>query len=137
MEAKDPSDENSLTMEFLQRIENGKDFGKIICNTHQWGYDYHDCKTDEQVKMVQGFLTSVADIMNLYSMIVELGKRFELENTLTNMIRELESKGFWVFALRQEDKQNKWITAIVEVFSKDNPIIQKVKLDKNVVPKNG
>lgn len=135
METKNQSDENLVPMDFLLRIENGKELGRIICNAHQLGYDYHDCKTDEQVEMVQGFLTSVADIMDLMSMIVELSERFELENNLTNMIRELDSKGFWVFALRQEDKQKNWITTIVEVYSKENPMIQKVKLDKKLVPK--
>lgn len=135
-ETGDQSDENNFVpMDFLLRIENGKQLGKIIFNAHQLGFDYHDCKTDEQVEMVHGFLTSVADIMDLMSMITELSERFELENTLTDMVRELGNNGFWVFALRQEDKQEQWITAIVEVYSKDNPMIQKVKLDKNVVPK--
>jgi hypothetical protein len=52
------------------------------------------------------------------------------------MIREMDSNSFWVLALRQEDKQKKWITAIVQVYSKENPLIQKVKLYKNFVPKN-
>lgn len=69
-------------------------------------------------------------------MVTEMGERFHLENTLTEMIGDLDTKGFWFFALRQENKQNNWITAIVEIFSKDNPRIQKVKLDRNVVSKN-
>jgi hypothetical protein len=134
--SKDQSDENFVPIDFLLRIENGKELGKIIANAHQLRYDYHDCKSDEHVDMVQGFLTIVADIMDLMSMITVLSERFNLENTLTDMIRELDGNGFWIFALRQEDKMEQWITAIIEVYSKDNPMIQKVKLDKKFVPKN-
>jgi tRNA G18 (ribose-2'-O)-methylase SpoU len=55
------------------------------------------------------------------SMGAEIGERFYLENTLTEMIRDLDTKGFWVFALRQETKRDNWTKAIVEIYSKKTP----------------
>jgi hypothetical protein len=53
-ETSEQTDGNSVPMDFLLMIENGKELGKILFNAHQLGYDYHDCKSDEQVEMVQG-----------------------------------------------------------------------------------
>ncbi|MDQ0232442.1 hypothetical protein [Metabacillus malikii] len=67
---------------------------------------------------------------------IEISQRFDLENDLTKQIKQLEEVGLWVFGNRQVNEKNNWITAIVEIYSEDNPVIQKVKFDKDLVQKN-
>ncbi|MCK1997494.1 helix-turn-helix transcriptional regulator [Psychrobacillus psychrodurans] len=120
---------------FLQRIESGKELVRIIASAHQYGYDYHDCKTEEQIENAQGFLTVVADVLDIWDMI-EIGQRFDLENDLTKHIKQLEEIDLWVFGDRQVNDDNKWVTAIIEIYSKDNPMIQKLKFDKDLMQKS-
>lgn len=87
--------------------------------------------------MAQGFLSVVADVLDLWGMVeMEIGQKFDLENELSKELMLLEENGLWVFETRQVDIGNdNWTTAIVEIYSKDNPSIQKVKLDKNIMQK--
>lgn len=133
---KEESKEKFADVSFLHRIENGRELTRIIANAHQYGYDYHDCNTEKQIETAQEFLSVVADVLDLWDM-VEIGQRFELENELSKLIKQLEENSLWVFGTRQIDKENNnWMTAIVEIYSKDNPSIQKVKLDKNIMQKS-
>lgn len=121
-------------LQFLQRIENGRDLVRIIADVHQYGFDYHDCDTKEQVEEVQAFLTTVGDVIDIWTM-VEIGRQFDLENILNEQIKNLERLNFWVFGLRQFDEDSKWSTAIVQVYSKNNPMIMKTKSDKTLMRK--
>ncbi|HAM81066.1 helix-turn-helix transcriptional regulator [Ornithinibacillus bavariensis] len=130
---KEESKEKFTDIRFLKRIEYGRELVRIIASAHQYGYDYHDCKTEEQINKSQEFLAFVADVLDIWDMI-EIGQRFDLENDLSKLIKELEEIGLWVFGDRQVDNNN-WVTAIVEIYSKDNPLIQKVKFDKDLMQK--
>jgi transcriptional regulator with XRE-family HTH domain len=88
--------EKFADVRFLQRIENGRELVRIFSSAHQFGYDYHDCHTEEQVEFAQVFLSTVADVLDIWDMI-EISKRFELENELTRQIKQLEDQGLWVF----------------------------------------
>lgn len=132
---KEESKEKFADISFLHRIESGRELVRIIASAHRYGYDYHDCKTGEQIETAQGFLTVVADVLDIWNMI-EISQRFDLENDLTKQIKQLEEVGLWVFGNRQVNEKNNWITAIVEIYSEDNPVIQKVKFDKDLVQKN-
>ncbi|MDQ0216846.1 transcriptional regulator with XRE-family HTH domain [Oikeobacillus pervagus] len=132
---KEESKEKFADIGFLHRIESGRELVRIISSAHQYGYDYHDCKTEEQIENAQVFLSVVADLLDIWDMI-EIGQRFNYENDLTKQIKELEELGLWVFGDRQVNEKNNWVTAIIEIYSKDNPMIQKVKLDKDMVQKN-
>lgn len=128
---KEESKEKLADISFLHRVENGRDLVRILSSAHQYGYDYHDCTTEEQIENAQDFLTVVADVLDIWSMI-EIGQKFNLENDLSKQIKQLEELDLWVFGDRQIDKNN-WVTAIVEVYSKDNPMIQKLKYDKELM----
>ncbi|MBT2693530.1 helix-turn-helix transcriptional regulator [Bacillus sp. ISL-55] len=132
---KKASTEKHTDVKFLHRIQSGRDLVRIISHAHQYGYDYHDCQTEEQTEVVQVFLTTVADVLDIWNM-VEISQRFDLENNLSKEIKQLEEHGLWVFGDRQINKKDNWITAIVEIYSKDNPLIQKVKFDKDLMQKN-
>lgn len=121
-------------VEFLQRIDSGRDLARIIANTHSFGYDFHDCHTEEQVQEAQAFLTTVADVIDIWDM-VEIGQRFDLENILHEQIQVLENLNLWIFGIRQYNKNTDWTTTIIEVYSKDNPMIKKIKLDKSILQK--
>lgn len=54
-EKSDQTNESPVPMNYLLRVQNGKELGKIIYNAHQLGYDYHDCKIDKQVELAQMF----------------------------------------------------------------------------------
>lgn len=135
---KDPTDKNenetkeNEPLQFLQRVEGGRDLVRIIANVHQYGFDYNDCETKDQVEEVQAFLTTVGDVIDIWTM-VEIGRQFDLENILDEQIKNLARLNFWVFALRQFDEESKWATAIVQVYSKNNPMIMKIKSDKTLM----
>lgn len=131
---KEESKVKFTDMRFLKRIESGRELVRIIASAHQYGYDYHDCKTEEQIKKAQEFLSVLADVLDIWDMI-EIEQRFNLENDLSKLIKELVEMGLWVFGDRQVDNNN-WVTAIVEIYSKDNPLIQKVKFDKDLMQKS-
>lgn len=131
---KEESKVKFTDMRFLKRIESGRELVRIIASAHEYGYDYHDCKTEEQIKKAQEFLSVLADVLDIWDMI-EIGQRFDLENDLSKLIKELAEMGLWVFGDRQVDNNN-WVTAIVEIYSKDNPLIQKVKFDKDLMQKS-
>ncbi|MBL3645522.1 helix-turn-helix transcriptional regulator [Bacillus sp. RHFB] len=132
---KEESKDKYTDLRFLQRIESGRELVRIISSAHEYGYDYNDCKTEEQIEDAQGFLEVVADVLDIWDMI-EIGQRFDLENELSKHIKKLEELGLWVFGDRQVNNENNWVTAIVEVYSKDNPLIQKMKFDKDFMQKN-
>lgn len=131
---KEESKVKFTDMRFLKRIESGRELVRIIASIHKYGYDYHDCKTEEQIKKAREFLSVLADVLDIWD-IIEIGQRFDLENDLSQLIKELEEMGLWVFGDRQVDNNN-WVTAIVEIYSKDNPLIQKVKFDKDLMQKS-
>lgn len=122
---KDEGKQKFADTKFLQRLINGRELVRIIASVHSFGYDYHDCTTEEQIEAVQSFLVTVADVIDIWNMI-EIGQRFDLENELNKQIKQLEELGLWVFGFRQVNKNN-WATAVIEIYSKDNPLIQKVK----------
>ncbi|WP_137744592.1 helix-turn-helix domain-containing protein [Robertmurraya siralis] len=125
---KDEGKQKFADTKFLQRVMNGRELARMISSVHSFGYDYHDCNTEEQIEVVQGFLATVADVIDIWNMI-EIGQRFELEIMLNEQIKQLEERGLWIFGLRQVNNDN-WITVVIEIYSKDNPMIQKVKIDQ-------
>lgn len=132
---KEEIKEKFTDVSFLHRIGSGRELVRIIASAHQYGYDYHDCKTDDQINKAQEFLSVVADVLDIWDMI-EIGQRFNLENDLSNQIKQLENLELWVFGDRQVNEKNNWVNAIVEIYSKDNPMIQRIKMDKDMVQKN-
>ena len=128
---KEDSKQKFADTKYLQRVMNGRELVRMISSVHRFGYDYHDCTTEEQIEVVQGFLATVADVIDIWNM-VEIGQRFELEKMLNDQIKQLEELGLWVFGIRQVNKDN-WITVVIEIYSKDNPMIQKVKFDHGLM----
>ncbi|WP_431810642.1 helix-turn-helix domain-containing protein [Lysinibacillus capsici] len=115
------------------RINNARELMRLIPDTHMYGYDYHDCITEEQVEIAQNFLTSVGDAIDIWSML-ELAERFNLENLLGELMTDLEKLDLWVFGSRKVNKDD-WATTIIEIYSKDNPLIQKAHLDASLITK--
>ncbi|WP_341299736.1 helix-turn-helix transcriptional regulator [Lysinibacillus sp. FSL H8-0500] len=123
----------SAEVNISYRINNARELMRLIPDTHMYGYDYHDCNTEEQVEVAQNFLTSVGDAIDIWSML-ELAERFNLENLLGDLMADLEKLDLWVFGSRKVNKDN-WATTIIEVYSKDNPLIQKTHLDASMISK--
>lgn len=113
----------------LLRITSGKELSRIIENVHQYGYDYYDCHTERELKIIQEFLTITTDVGDLWGML-ELGERFELENELSKQIKLLEANDFWIFGARKTEKAGNVTTAVLVIYSKDNPLIQKINLEE-------
>lgn len=132
---KEGKNGNLENIRILKRIETGKDLAEIFISAHQFGYSYYDCKTKDQTDKAQELLSTTADLLDIWDML-EIGQRFEMENILTEIINDLEEIGnLWVFGDR-EICENNWITAVVIICSKDNPLIQEIKLDKYFIGEN-
>lgn len=105
----------------------------MIQNTDIYGYDYYDCISEEQLEVAQNFLTCVLDTIDIWSML-DIAERFSIENFLDEQIKNLERLGLWVFGNRKVNKNN-MATTVIEIYSKDNPLIQKAHLDASFITK--
>lgn len=123
----------SADLNISYRINNARELMRLIPDTHIYAYDFHDCITEEQVEVAQNFLTSVGDAIDIWSML-ELAERFNLENHLGELMVNLERLDLWVFGSRKV-KKNDWATTFIEVYSKDNPLIQKANFSSNLITK--
>lgn len=126
-----PAVPNELNVSYS--INNAQELMRLIQDKHMYGYNYHDCITKEQVEVAQNFLTSVGDTIDIWSML-ELADRFELENPLAELMEELEKLDLWVFGNRKVNK-NDWATTSIEIYGKNNPLIQKAHSTSNLITK--
>lgn len=86
---------------FVPRITSGNDLCSVIQDTHGRQFQNDELETDEEVALVGKFLQDTSDTGSIWSHMeplhqVEAGYRF------TNIIRELEKYGLWVFAAKKK-----------------------------------
>lgn len=126
------SDQDSESFYF--RIDNGTKLSEIIGGAYAYRFNHDDPKTEEETDLLAWAAQSVQDWGDIWSDL-EAGDKVKATFDLSNLIKELELNGFWVFGLRTNEeypgiKGNKWSVANVFLMREDNPKIIKLDLTK-------
>lgn len=116
---------------FYFRVEDGTKLTEVIGGAYAYRMNHDNPKTEEEADLLADAIQSIQDWGEIWSDI-ESGDRVKAAFDLTQVINELEEKGFWVFGLRTNEeypgiKGGKWPVANVFVMRSDNPRI--IKLD--------
>ena len=126
LEAPARQKEELSDVRFLLRITHGKDLLAIVGGAHLFDFD-HDEVRGEEADLIGGFLQELQDWGDIFEEI-EVGDRVRAAVRLTELIEELEQKGFWVFSLRGcinnfRNIAGLWDVAHVAVLRTENPRI--------------
>jgi hypothetical protein len=113
---------------YLPRITTGKELLDIVAGACTCSQDYDELVSSEEVELVGNFLEITGDWGDL-GMDFGPAKKVELGFTLSQMIEELDTAGFWVFAGKEnqeligQGQTTNWDCSIVRVVRKTNPEI--------------
>jgi hypothetical protein len=109
----------------LLRIQTGKELSNIIGAADGFLFDHDEPETEEEAKLIGGFLQSLQDWGDLWSDL-ESSQRVEASFSLTKDIKEIETAGFLVFGasekqkMRSGDKVFDWLVAVITVVRPTN-----------------
>lgn len=121
---------------FLFRLTTGKEVLDLVTNAMGYSFDHEELKSQEEVDLVGGFLQVVQDWGEL-SNDLETGERVQTAFSLTELLRELERSGFFVFGGREirfleggiQPEPSNWPVAILRVLRKESQEIIKVNFE--------
>jgi len=115
---------------YLKRINSGKEIFNIVDGAETFQFDNDELSNEEEIEIVGEFLDIVKDWGDL-GPDLNPSSRIEIEFRLTNLIKKLDDKGFWVFGAREKQileanqQESDWSMAIVRVIRKSNSQILK------------
>ena len=104
----------------------------IIAGAHSYSSSYDEVKEREDLEFVAHFLQEVQDGVDMSTPFDSISERINSEIYLTDLIKELEEKGFWIFAGLEKQKlsggvkcvEDDWYMAILYIVSKNSPTIR-------------
>jgi hypothetical protein len=116
--------------DYLVRVTTGKQLVDLIAGTYAFSMDHDELNSQEEVDLIGSFLQDLRDWMDIIDD-AEPSDRVNSSYHLTQMIRDIEEKGFFVFGGREvqlleggiEDEPSNWPVAIVHVLRNDNRAI--------------
>lgn len=117
--------------DYLIRVTTGKQLVDLIVGAYAISIDHDELTTQGEVDLIGGFLQNVSDYLDLLDFAPEPLERVESAYHLTELIKDVEDNGFYVFAARElqlleggiEDAPSNWPVAIVHVLRNDNKSI--------------
>jgi hypothetical protein len=117
--------------EYLVRITTGKQLVDLITGAYAFSIDHDELTSQDEVDLVGSFFQNVSDYMDLLDVAAEPGERIQSSYHLTELIKDVEEKGFFVFGGREiqlleggvDDVPSNWPVAIVHVLRNDNKLI--------------
>jgi hypothetical protein len=126
---------------YLCRITLGKEIFNIVEGAHTFSFDHDELLLEEEVKIVGEFLDIVKDWGDIGPEL-DPSSRVETTYRLTNLIKELDDAGFWVFGAREKQilvangQESSWSMGIVNVIRKTNSEIFKINIPNNSLSSN-
>ncbi|MCL4384924.1 MAG: HNH endonuclease [Actinobacteria bacterium] len=121
---------------YLKRITLGKEIFSIVDGAETFQFDNDELLNEKEVKTVGEFLDIVKDWGDLGPEL-DPSYRVDINYRLTNLIKELDEIGFWVFGAREKQKliangqETNWSTGIILVLRKSNSQISKINASDN------
>lgn len=121
---------------FISRITSGKELLNIITDSHGYRTDYDEIETEEEANFIGGVLQDLVDYGEVSGM-VEAFDRVKMGLQLSEMLKRLEEKGYFVFAEKNIERiryangeADNWAVATILIRKKNNPEIIKIDLSK-------
>jgi len=90
---------------FLTRIISGKELLSVISDCYGRRSDFEDVETEEEAEYIGGVLQSISDYGELSGM-VEIYDRVKMSLALTEILEDLEKRGYYLFGERNIEKIN-------------------------------
>jgi len=122
---------------YLKRITSGKEIFNIVDSAETFQFDNDELSSEEEIKIIGEFLDIVKDWGDIGPEL-EHSSRVEINYRLTNLIKELDDAGFWVFGAREKqilvanEQESDWSMCIVQVTRKSNSQILKTNISNNL-----
>jgi hypothetical protein len=123
-----------LKPKFLSRITSGKELFNILSGVHGYRADYDEVSSKEESDYIGGVLQTLTDYGDLTGMGIEQFDKVQIGLQLNNLLKELESKGFFLFAEKnveniqyENTKLENWSVATLLIKRKDNEEILNYK----------
>lgn len=121
----------------LIRLTSGKEILNIVTECYGGSFDNDELTTQAEVDLVGSFFQSIQDFTDLLPDI-EPSTRIRLEFDLTEVVRELEEAGFFVFCGREVRRIEGGVrgpapfpVSIIQVLRKTNPEIISIPMTTN------
>jgi transcriptional regulator with XRE-family HTH domain len=121
-------------IEFLTRIEKGKDLATLINSTHAFDLDFDsEVESEEEISFVHAFFQEMQDYSDIWDDI-DSGGKGKATITFSNWIQDLEAKHLWVFAGKYQQTQDSFNPPLIfniltlRVFKSDNAQIIKINI---------
>jgi hypothetical protein len=116
---------------YLVRVTTGKQLVDLITGTYALSMDHEELNSQDEVDLIAGFFQEVSDWMDILDIAAEPSERVNSAYRLTQLIKEVEEIGFFVFCGREiqlleggiEDTPSNWPIAIIQVLRNDNKAI--------------
>ncbi|MEW6447212.1 MAG: HNH endonuclease signature motif containing protein [Bacillota bacterium] len=115
----------------LPRIRTGRELVNVLWNAHLFYFDNDELESEEELDLVSGFFQVIQDYGDLLTDL-GAGEVVKAEFYLNQEIKELESKGFFVFGrcwfkkVKIGNQEDLWPVASVRVVRRTSPEIVKV-----------
>ena len=115
---------------YLVRLTTGKEVLALASSAYAFSINHDELDSHEEVDIVGQFFQEVSDWGDINDEL-EPSVRVEVAYNLTQLLKELEKKGFFVFGGREvqlieggiQDEPSNWPIAIFHVLRKDNSTI--------------
>jgi hypothetical protein len=117
--------------DYLVRVTTGKQLVDLIAGAYAISIDHDELNSQDEVDLIGGSLQNVSDYMDILDLAAEPSERVESAYNLTELIKDIEEKGFFVFGARElqlleggiDDVPSNLPVAIVHVLREGNKSI--------------
>lgn len=126
---------------YLQRITSGKEIFKIVEGSETFQFDHDELSSKEEVEIVGEFLDIAKDWGDI-GPDLEPSSRVEISYRLTNLLKELDDLGFWVFGFREKQilvangQEIDWSMGILHIIRKSSSQIFKINIPNSPLRTN-
>lgn len=91
--------EKTVKPKFLMRITSGKELLNIISDSHGSRLDFDEVENEKEAEYIGGVLQDIFDYGEISGM-VEIYDKVKMSLGLTEIIKDLEEKGYYLFGER-------------------------------------
>lgn len=95
--------EKTIKPKFLKRITSGKELLNIISDCHARRMDYEEVENEKEAEYIGGVLQEIIDFGEISGM-VEIYDKVKMSLNLSEIIKNLEEKGYFLFGERNIER---------------------------------
>jgi hypothetical protein len=117
---------------YLPRLTSGKDVLNIIQNAYAHAFDHDEPASEDEMQLLAEFFQEAQDYGDLYNDL-DAGPRVKTAFRMSDLLRQLEDAGFWVFGGREIQRleggiggPEGWPVVILHVVRSTSPEIIKL-----------